>query len=76
MLSGLFLISIALALHVAPQAPASSVPLAEILEKAGDRVQQYATNIQRVACTELTLQLQVEPDLKTVKKKPIELVYV
>jgi hypothetical protein len=57
------------------EVPAPPVPLAEILEKADDRVQQYTTNVQRVACTELTRQLEVEPDLKTVKKKPIELVY-
>jgi hypothetical protein len=52
-----------------------SVPLTEILEKAGDRVQQYTTTVLSVACTELTRQLELEPDLTTVKKKPIELVY-
>jgi hypothetical protein len=53
----------------------SSVPLEDILQRAGDRVQQYTASILNVVCTESTRRQELEPDLKTEKNKPIELAY-
>src|SRR5207253_2869516 len=50
-------------------------PLVDILQKTGVRVQQYSDNLLSVACTEVTRLQELEPDMKTAKKKPTELVY-
>jgi len=52
-----------------------SVVLADILRKAGKRVDRYPDGLLSVVCTELSRQQELEPDLKTSKKKPTELVY-
>jgi hypothetical protein len=51
------------------------VQLAEVLQRAGARVQRYTGNILSVVCTEVTKQQELESDLKTAKNKPADLVY-
>ncbi len=49
--------------------------LVEILQKAGERIQKYTDDILSVVCTEVTQQQELQPDLKTPKNKPTDLVY-
>src|SRR5262245_29851242 len=49
--------------------------LADILQKAGERVQRYTEEIMSVVCTEVTRQQELQTDMKTPKNKPTELTY-
>lgn len=49
--------------------------LTDILQKTGQRVRQCTDGVVSVACSETARQEKLDDDLKTVKKKPTDLVY-
>lgn len=49
--------------------------LTDILQKTGEAVQRYTDGVVSISCTETARQEELEGDLRTVKKKPTELVY-
>lgn len=49
--------------------------LADILQKAGERVQDYSKAALSVVCTETSRREELELDLKTTRKKATELTY-